>query len=83
MERVSLAQDGLEEPTIVKEALDSPQKAEWEEAMAKEMHSLQDNDVWELVEPPKDRKIVGSKWVFKVKTNEVGRVEHYKAHLIV
>ena len=45
MERVSLAQDGLEEPTIVKEALDSPQKAEWEEAMAKEMHSLQDNDV--------------------------------------
>ena len=28
MERVSLAQDGLEEPITVKEALDSPQKAE-------------------------------------------------------
>ena len=66
----------------MKEALDSPQKAEWEEAMAKEMHSLQDNDVWELVEPPKDRKIVGSKWVFKVKTNEDGKVERYKARLV-
>ena len=81
MERVSVAQDGVEEPTTVKEALASPQKAEWEEPMAKEMHSLQD-DVWELVEPPKDRKIVGSKWVFKVKTNEDGKVERYKARLV-
>ena len=49
--------------------------------MAKQMHSLQDN-VWEVVEPPKDRKIVGSKWVFKVKTNEDGKVERYKARLV-
>ena len=35
-----------------------------------------------IVEPPKDRKIVGSKWVFKVKTNEDGKVEHYKACLV-
>jgi hypothetical protein len=65
----------------MKEALDSPRKAEWEEAMAKEMRLLQDN-VWELVKPPKDRKTVGSKWVFKVKTNEDGRVERYKASLV-
>ena len=78
MERVSLAKDGLEEPTTVTEALKSQQKVKWEEAIATEMRSLQDNDVWELVEPPKDRKIVGSKWG----TNEDGEVEHYKARLV-
>ena len=58
-------------------------KRKWEDAMAAEMHSLLDNDVWELVELPKDRKPVESKWVFKVKTNEYGEVECYKARLVV
>ncbi len=31
------------------------------------MRSLKDNDVWELVKLPENRKVVGSKWVFKVK----------------
>ncbi len=47
--------------------------------MKAEMCSLRDNDVWEL---PKDRKPVGSKWVFKVKTNKDGDVERYKARLV-
>ena len=36
--------------------------------MKEEMKSSQENDVWDLVELPRDRKAVGSKWVFKVKT---------------
>ena len=82
VERVSITKHGLEEPTSVKEALASQQKAKWEEAMEAEMCSLQDNNVWELVELPKDRKPVGSKWVFKVKTNEDGEVNRYKARLV-
>ena len=39
------------------------------------MTSLQDNDVWELVEPPHNRKPVGNKWVFKDKTDADGHVE--------
>lgn len=81
-EKVSVAKDELEEPTTVTEALTSQKKVKWEEAMEAEMRSLQDNDVWELVELPKDRKPVGSKWVFKVKTNEDGDVERYKARLV-
>jgi len=34
------------------------------------------------VELPKDQKIVGSKWVFKVKTNREGLVERCKARLV-
>ena len=77
----SVVRDGLEEPATVKEAFSSREKDEWEKAMEMEMQSLRDNDVWELVEPPKDRKVVGSKWVFKVKPDN-GHVEHYKARLV-
>ena len=34
---------------------------EWADAMKAEIDSLHENDVWELVELPKDRKPVGSK----------------------
>ena len=63
----------------VDEILSTPEKDCWLEAVEKKMTSLQDNDVWELVEPPNNRKPVGSKWVFKAKTNADGHVEWYKA----
>ena len=44
-----------------------------------EIKSLNDNDVWELVELPVGRKTVGSKWVYKMKTGADGTVERYKA----
>ena len=82
VEKVSVAKDSAEEPATVKETLESPQHAEWKEAMEAEMQSLQGNDVWELVELPEDRKPVGSRWVFKMKRNEHGEVERYKARLV-
>ena len=50
--------------------------------MKAELRSLQHNDVWELVELPKDRKLVGSKWVYKVKVDGDGHIERYKARLV-
>ena len=50
--------------------------------MKEETKSIQENDVWDLVELPKDRKAVGSKWVFKVKTAADGSIERYKARLV-
>ena len=32
--------------------------------------------------PPKDCKVINSKWVFKCKLGEHGQVERYKAHLV-
>lgn len=50
--------------------------------MEREMESLHSNEVWELVEPPPDRKIVGSKWIFKRKVDADGAVTRYKARLV-
>ena len=66
----------------MKEALSSPQKAKWVKAMEKEMESLKTNEVWNLVELPENRKAVGSKWVFRVKTNADGTVKTHKARLV-
>ena len=50
--------------------------------MKEEMDSLKKNKTWELVELPKDRKIVGCKWVFKLKKGVDGNVERYKSRLV-
>ena len=50
--------------------------------MASEMKSLHLNGVWELVELPSSRKIVGSKWVSKWKVHANGIVEQHKARLV-
>lgn len=41
-----------------------------------------ENDTWDLVDLPKDRKAIGSKWVFKVKHHSDGQVERYKCRLV-
>ena len=70
---VALTED--HDPSSVAEAPDAP---EWE----REMKSLHSNDVWELVELPPDRRIVGSKWIFKRKIDADGAVERYKARVV-
>ena len=80
--RVNIASEVLSEPTSMTEALASPERAKWMDAMDKEMDSLHMNDVWDLVKLPKDRKAVGSKWVFKLKVGPDGQVERHKARLV-
>ena len=52
--RVNIASEVLNEPTSMTEALASPERAKWMDAMDKEMDSLHMNDVWDLVKLPKD-----------------------------
>eukprot|EP00253_Pinus_taeda_P024881 PITA_24881 len=51
--------------------------------MVDEMESLHKNEAWDLMELPAGRKSIGSKWVFKKKKNAEGKVEKYKARLVV
>nr|GEU62042.1 putative retrotransposon protein [Tanacetum cinerariifolium] len=43
---------------------------------------MKDNDVWVLVELPPNARIVGSKWLFKKKTDMDGAVYIFKARLV-
>ena len=70
------------EPLTYKQAVDSTSSEKWIEAMNEELYSLKENETWSLVKPPKGRKIVPGKWVFKIKRNEHGAVEKYKARFV-
>ena len=70
------------EQSTLKEALMSPNSKEWQEAVDLEYNSLLENETWDLVDLPKDRKAIGSRWVFKVKHHSDGRVERHKCRLV-
>ena len=57
----------IAEPRSYSEALDGENSKQWETAMEAEIASIVKNDCWELVPPPKGRKVVGSRWVYRVK----------------
>jgi transposase InsO family protein len=67
------------EPKKVDEAL---QDEGWVSAMHDELHQFTRNDVWTLVPHPAEQNIIGTKWIFKNKTDEYGTVVRNKAHLI-
>jgi len=50
--------------------------------MDEEMATLDANAIWELVTLPKDQKIIGCKWVCKVKHDANGSMSKYKARLV-
>ncbi|GFV26742.1 retrovirus-related Pol polyprotein from transposon TNT 1-94 [Trichonephila clavipes] len=50
--------------------------------MDKEMQVMYDHKVWNLVEPPKEAKVLGCRWVYSLKRNEQNEIVRYKAHLV-
>ena len=67
------------EPTCFDEAIGNEN---WEKAMDEEMAALYENDTWDLVPLPKDKKTIGCKWVYKVKHNSDGSISKYKSRLV-
>ena len=50
--------------------------------MMEEYHSIMKNDVWSIVPRPKDKAVVSSKWIFKIKHAADGSIEKYKARFV-
>jgi hypothetical protein len=67
------------EPKKVDEAL---QDEGWVSAMHDELHQFTRNDVWTLVPCPAEQNIIGTKWIFKNKTDEHGTVVRNKTRLV-
>lgn len=71
------------EPSTYHEALESPDRKHWLEAMEAELESLRKNNTWVLVELPKGRKAISNKWVLRIKRDAAGNILKYKARLCV
>jgi hypothetical protein len=50
--------------------------------MHEESENFERNQVWTLVEPPRDVNVIGTKWVFKNKQGEDGEIVRNKARLV-
>jgi hypothetical protein len=50
--------------------------------MHEELDNFERNQIWTLVDPPRDVNVIGTKWVFKNKQGEDGEVVRNKARLV-
>lgn len=73
----------LIEPATYDEAVHSKDREQWLCAMSEEMDHLNNNETWELCELPSGRSALGNKWVYKIKLDSNGKIERYKARLVV
>ncbi|GJU66635.1 putative ribonuclease H-like domain-containing protein [Tanacetum coccineum] len=67
------------EPKKVIQALDDPS---WIEAMQEELLQFKLQKVWTLVDLPKGKRAIGTKWVYRNKKDERGIVVRNKARLV-
>lgn len=54
----------------------------WKDVMIEEYRSIIKNDVWDIVPRPKDKSVVSSKWIFKIKHVADGSIEKHKARFV-
>ena len=71
-----------DEPLTFAEDLTRPDAEKWRQAALEELAAHQINGTWTLVPRPAGSKVIGSKWVFKVKRNADGSINRYKARLV-
>ncbi|CAM9000105.1 unnamed protein product [Rhodiola kirilowii] len=50
--------------------------------MQEELGEFQQNDVWDLVPRPDDVNVIGTKWIFMNKSDELGNITRNKARLV-
>ncbi|KAH9779612.1 retrovirus-related pol polyprotein from transposon RE2 [Citrus sinensis] len=67
------------EPDSVYEAMQNPK---WFTTMKKEYAALIQSGTWSLVPKTNDQRVIGNKWVYRVKYNTDGSVAKYKARLV-
>ena len=67
------------EPQYIDDAM---QDDNWIKVMQEELDQFQKNDVWKLVELPKENKVMETKWVSRNKLNKNDKVVRNKAWLV-
>lgn len=72
-----------DEPQHYNEAMRSKDRDEWYAAVTKEIGSLETQGTWgPEMDLPKGKKVIGSRFVFKIKRTADGSIEKFKARLV-
>jgi hypothetical protein len=54
----------------------------WKDSILEEYSSIIKNNVWDIMSRPKDKSVVSSKWIYKIKHATIGSVEKFKARFV-
>ena len=71
-------------PATFREAQQSKDASKWAAAMDKEMKACHDKKVWTYInrsDLPPGANVLPMKWVYKIKTDEIGEVTEHKARI--
>ena len=71
---VSAVESTFNDPKTYREAMNSTDKAMWKQAIKKEIESMKNRNVWNIIDKnniPPDKKPIGTKWVFKKKQDGI------------
>ena len=63
------------DPISFSQALESVDSTKWMNSMKDELKSMDQNEVWNLVELLEGYKKVGCKWIYKTKRDSKGNIE--------
>lgn len=64
-------------PETYEQAIKSHESLNWKKAMKKEIDCLNKNDTWKIVKEPKNKPIIDTKWIYRIKSDGT-----YKARLV-
>ena len=70
------------DPATLDEAKGRKDWPKWDVAIRKELDALKAAKTWIVVQRPKDRNVVGSKWVLHLKKDSEGEIEKHKARVV-
>ena len=73
---------GILTPSTRKQAINSPQKELWLEAERKEIDSINNKKVLQPAQRPHGKKLLRTKWVYKIKYGAEGELSSYKVRLV-
>jgi len=78
----SVSIDGIMTPTTRKQAMATPQKEFWLDAERKEIMSINKKKVLQEAQLPRGKKLLRTKWVYKIKYGADGELASYKVRLV-
>jgi transposase InsO family protein len=69
-------------PRSLADAMHRPDASEWKAAALLELDAHKTNGTWILVPRPRNRPVIGSRWIFTQKYHADGSFERYKGRLV-